>query len=145
MMNEILKIYSKGKVLNESLYNQLKVLDKVNPNFKGCGDEFLPNRDWWVIVRRKKIVAYCGSIYRQGICIFNRAWVHKSMRGQGIQKKFIRLRLRAAKNHIVITYVTKDNYISANNLIECGFRLYLPEYTYGGQEMLYFMKIKRKK
>jgi len=59
---KLLKIYSKGKILNFDAYIQLQELDRTNPNFKGCGNEFKHNRDWWVILDKKKtIVAYCGT------------------------------------------------------------------------------------
>ena len=55
----------------------------------------------------------------------------------------IKIRLKSASsfNHIAITYTTLDNFPSANNLISCGFRLYLPEYSYGGRDKLYFQKL----
>ncbi len=137
------KIFSFGNILDRETYEQLRELDYNNPNFKGCGDEFQFNREWWVILDEGEIVAYCGSIYSKGICIFNRAWVKKSHRGQGIQRRMIKTRLKAASTfcHIAITYTTLDNFPSANNLINCGFRLYLPEYSYGGSDKLYFQKL----
>lgn len=139
---KFIKVFSFGKVLRKGLYESLRELDTTNPSFKGCGDEFLENREWWVLVNtRGEIVAYCGAIFAQRICIFNRAWVHKSRRGMGVQKRMIRLRLRRARQfcRTAITYTTKDNYASINNLIRCGFKMYCPEYQYGGKEMLYFM------
>lgn len=137
------KIFSFGNILDRETYEQLRELDYNNPNFKGCGDEFQFNREWWVMLDEGEIVAYCGSIYSKGICIFNRAWVKKSHRGQGIQRRMIKTRLKAASTfcHIAITYTTLDNFPSANNLINCGFRLYLPEYSYGGSDKLYFQKL----
>jgi ribosomal protein S18 acetylase RimI-like enzyme len=81
-------------------------------------------------------------VYRDKICIFNRAWVHKSFRGMGVQKRMIRIRLKRAKEfcRIAITYTTLDNYPSVNNLTSCGFKYYNPEYAYGGRQMLYFMR-----
>jgi len=137
------KIFSFGNILDRETYEQLRELDYTNPNFKGCADEFQFNREWWVMLDEGEIVAYCGSIYSKGICIFNRAWVKKSHRGQGIQRRMIKTRLKAASTfcHIAITYTTLDNFPSANNLIDCGFRLYLPEYSYGGSDKLYFQKL----
>lgn len=139
----LFKIFSFGKVIYKGLYDSLQVMDKTNPNFKGCGNEFHENREWWVMVNNKnEIVSYCGSIYsKEGICIFNRAWVDKRYRGRGIQKRMIRLRLKRAKQFckIAITYTTLDNYQSVNNLTSCGFKYYSPEYAYGGRQMLYFM------
>jgi len=137
------KIFSFGNILDRDTYEQLRELDYTNPNFKGCADEFQFNREWWVMLDQGEIVAYCGSIYSKGICIFNRAWVKKSHRGLGIQRRMIKTRLKAASTfcHIAITYTTLDNFPSANNLISCGFRLYLPEYSYGGSDKLYFQKL----
>jgi GNAT superfamily N-acetyltransferase len=137
------KIFSFGNILDRETYEQLRELDYTNSNFKGCADEFQFNREWWVILDQGEIVAYCGSIYSKGICIFNRAWVKKSHRGQGIQRRMIKTRLKAASTfcHIAITYTTLDNFPSANNLIDCGFRLYLPEYSYGGSDKLYYQKL----
>jgi GNAT superfamily N-acetyltransferase len=137
------KIFSFGNILDRETYEQLRELDYTNPNFKGCADEFQFNREWWVMLDQGEIVAYCGSIYSKGICIFNRAWVKKSHRGQGIQRRMIKTRLKAASTfcHIAITYTTLDNFPSANNLIDCRFKLYLPEYSYGGSDKLYFQKL----
>jgi RimJ/RimL family protein N-acetyltransferase len=136
------KVFSLGRVINNDLYKVVQLMDKNI--FAGCNNEFKENREWWVILDdMSRIVAYCGSIYTEGICIFVRAWVKKSHRGKGIQKKMIRIRTKAAKDkgcYIVITYTTKDNYPSVNNLIAKGFKFYFPEYAYGGKEMLYWSK-----
>ena len=140
----IQKIFNQGEVLNIEVYDQLQELDKTDPNFKGCNNEFLPNRDWWVILDNKsQIIAYCGSLYSQGVCIFVRAWVDKKYRGMGIQKRFITLRLREAKKqgcHVACTYTTRDNYSSVNNLMGKEFKYYNPEYAYGGKDMMYFRR-----
>lgn len=136
------KIFSFGKVINESLYERVQLMDKNI--FYGCNNEFHSNREWWVFLDEKgRIGAYCGSIYANNICILIRAWVKKQYRGKGLQKKLIKIRIKSAlKNdcHTVITYTTKDNYPSSNNLISQGFKLYFPQYAYGGNEMLYWTK-----
>lgn len=138
------KVFSYGKVLDAKLYEQLILLDRTGPAFRECENEFKPNRDWWVLNhKRLGIIAYCGSSYSEGICIFLRAWVHKSKRGKGLQKHLIRLRLNAAKQRkckVAITYTMKWNYPSINNLIALGFKIYGPSWEYGGKEMLYFKK-----
>ena len=139
---KIKKIFNKGKILNKYLYLKLQELELNNPAFLGCGNEFMPNRDWWVYTDKKdKIIAYCGSVYSENICIFNRAWVKKEYRGKGLHKRMIAIRLMNAKrnSNIVITYTINDNFSSANNLINFGFKLYEPQYKYGG-DVLYFMK-----
>ena len=135
------KVFSLGKVIDARLYELVQIMDKNI--FFGCENEFKTNREWWVILNdSNKVIAYCGSIYTEGICIYIRAWVRKDNRGKGLQKKLINIRYKAAlkNSHTVITYTTKDNYPSANNLISQGFKLYFPEYAYGGKEMLYWIK-----
>jgi GNAT superfamily N-acetyltransferase len=135
------KVFSLGKVIDARLYELVQIMDKNI--FFGCANEFKINREWWVILNdSNKVIAYCGSIYSEGICIYIRAWVRKDNRGKGLQKKLINIRYKAAlkNSHTVITYTTIDNYPSANNLISQGFKLYFPEYAYGGKEMLYWIK-----
>lgn len=137
------KVYSTGKILNRLLYDQVKSFDAINPSFKLCDDEFKDNRDWWAIVVRKKLIAYCGCLYKDGICIFVRVWVHKDYRGKGLQRRMIKARVAAARKRKckkAITYTKMWNYPSANNLIKEQFLIYRPEYAYGGDEMLYFYK-----
>jgi GNAT superfamily N-acetyltransferase len=137
---KLVKIFNLGRVISERLYLQLKELDKKI--FYGCGNEFKKNRDWWVIEEEGKIVAYCGCIYSEGICIFNRAWVHRDYRGNGIQRRMINARLKAAKEtcNAAITYTTFDNVPSANNLIKTKFIMYNPMYKYAGDDKLYFIR-----
>lgn len=135
------KVFSFGRKLDARLYERVQIMDKNI--FFGCNNEFKPNREWWVILNDiGNIIAYCGSIYTEGICIYIRAWVRKDHRGKGLQKKLINIRYKAAlkRSNTVITYTTSDNYPSANNLISQGFKLYFPEYAYGGKEMLYWIK-----
>lgn len=135
------RIYNRGKILNESVYQNLIELD--SRVFYNCGNEFYNNRDWWVILDdRGEIIAYCGSWYRDKICMFNRAWVHPDYRGRGLQDKMIKKRIEAARNgcNVVITYTTHDNYPSANNLIKNKFKLYIPQHAYAGPGMIYFKK-----
>jgi GNAT superfamily N-acetyltransferase len=131
-----------GMVKNKELYSQLKELD--SRAFPGCDYDFADNRDWWVMLNDKgKIIAYCGSWYQSDISMFCRAWVHPEHRGKGLQTKMIKHRLKTAKGYgcnVAITYTTKDNCPSANNLIKNGFRLYLPQYSYAGDGMIYFSK-----
>lgn len=139
-MMRLVKIYSLGRIKSDYLYSQLQELDRhVFPN---CGNEFLNNRVWWVMEDCGKIIAYCGCIYSEGVCIFNRAWVHRNYRGNGIQRKMIKARLKAAKEycHVAITYTTFDNIHSANNLIKNKFTLYNPSFAYVGRDKLYFKR-----
>lgn len=137
------KIYSQGEILDVALYDALVILDQ-NIVFKGCANEFKENRDWWVVLNKYGvIIAYCGCLYSEGICIFVRALVDRKHRGNGLQRRMILTRIRAAKRNkckSIITYTTTDNIPSANNLIKCGFVLYNPSYAYVGKNVLYWIK-----
>ena len=126
---------------NSELYLRLKELDaKV---FPGCDNEFQPNRDWWVqLDYAQNIVAYCGCLYKDRICVFVRAWVTKAHRNKGIHKKLIRVRIdKAHRNRCksIVTYTVRNNYASANNLIKAGFLLHTPVYAYAGNDVMYFI------
>lgn len=62
-------------------------------------------------------------------------------RGQGLQKKLINVRIKWAKSQEadgVYTYTSKENIVSANNLIKCGFMLFEPPYKWGLDDGLYW-------
>ena len=112
-----IKVFSRGKVLKPNLYEQVIELDyKV---FSGCNDEFKLNRDWWVIVSGNQIIAYCGCGFTEGLCIFVRAWVHKDYRGQGLQKKMIKLRIKSSLQSM-LGYPTLVDPFAASRTITIG-------------------------
>ena len=139
----LIKVFNEGVVMDEILYTRLMNLDLyILPDFRDCGNEFKENRDWWVGIENGKIISYCGCLYTETFCLFNRAWVHPKYRGNGIQKQLIKVRLNAAKSKglVTITYTTIDNPASANSLIKKGFKLYIPSWYYAGKDKLYFRK-----
>lgn len=138
----LIKIFSQGTVLNEHAYDSLRMLDQ-HIVFPGCNNEFQKNREWWVMQDVSgMIIAYCGCLLSQGVCIFVRAWVHSSVRGKGLQRKMIKARIKTAKEtcQVAITYTTKDNIASINNLIKEGFLIYIPQEKYSGTEVLYWRR-----
>lgn len=135
---KLTKIFSFGKIYNNGVYANLKVLDE---QVFDADDEFKTNREWWVILDDNKIVAYCGSGYMENICHFVRAWVSPKYRGKGLQRKMIKTRLKAAKDYeVAITYTSIDNVVSSNNLISTGFKLYQPKYKWAGKQFNYWIK-----
>jgi len=76
-----------------------------------CAFAGLVSSPWW---------SDCGYLIRCGVV--------PDMRGQGLQKKFIRVRIRQAKalkmNWVITS--TYDNPASANSLIACGFKMFDP-------------------
>ena len=103
------------------------------------------NTYWWIAYDGKVIAGYAGlEIYQEReVAFLCRCGVIASHRGNGIQRRLIRVRERQARIEGMkrcVTYTSPCNYPSANNLIRCGYRLYKPEYPYGVANALYFQK-----
>ena len=101
---------------------------------------------WWIAYDNKTPAGFAGlTYYKVSQCAFLcRCGVLSQYRGLGLQKRFIRARERqVAKGEYrrIITYVAPYNIHSANNLIICGYKLYVPPYYWGVNNALYFEKI----
>ncbi len=78
-----------------------------------------------------------------GWSYLNSCGVRPTDRGQGLQKRLIRVRLRhaKAKGLTSLTYTLADNCHSINNLIACGFKAYNPAYPWvGDPNVVYWTK-----
>lgn len=96
---------------------------------------------WWVVYDPHP-VAFAGLLPMDDFGFLCRAGVLPSHRGQGLQRELIKRRLKEARRlglKMVITY-TMFNPASANSLIACGFRMYTPEWTWGGDTAQYWRK-----
>lgn len=100
---------------------------------------------WWVAYHKGMPAGFAGlKLHKpENAGFLCRAGVLTRYRGHGLQRSFIKVRTQKA-NLIgldsLITYVSYDNVISGNNLIKCGFKLYMPEYLWGVENALYFYK-----
>ena len=86
---------------------------------------------WWIATQDGVDCAFAGLVCSPwwtdcGYLI--RCGVVPDMRGQGLQKKFIRVRIRQAKTHKMNWVITStfDNPASANSLSACGFKMFNP-------------------
>jgi L-amino acid N-acyltransferase YncA len=100
---------------------------------------------WWIAENSAgQPIAFAGLKEVNGQTGFLcRVGVNKNKRGEGIQKKLIRVREAKAKKlglRWLITYCHPANLASANNLIACGMKLYSPQNPYGVPGALYFRK-----
>lgn len=93
---------------------------------------------WWVATRDDEVVGFAGAIpwvYKGESALYlYRCGVVRSARGHGLQRRLIRARVRHAREEgldEVWTYTSYMNARSSNNLIRCGFELWLPG-TWGG-------------
>ena len=100
---------------------------------------------WWIATENGVDIGFAGLVRTVSwtdcgyLC---RAGVIPTARGQGLQKQFIRVRLRQAKAlgwRWVITDTT-DNPASANSLISTGFKLFQPTKPWGFKNTLYWRR-----
>ena len=100
---------------------------------------------WWIASEDGVDIGFAGLVRTVSwtdcgyLC---RAGVVPTARGQGLQKKFINVRVRQAKalgwNWVVTD--TRLNPASANSLISCGFKMFEPTKPWGCKDTLYWRK-----
>lgn len=100
---------------------------------------------WWLAWDGDKAAGYAAiNPPLEGVRPYlSRAGVLPEYRGQGIQKRLIRARLAYARKQgwrEVVTDTSKDNVMSSNNLIGCGFRLFRPEVPWSFESGLYWVR-----
>jgi GNAT superfamily N-acetyltransferase len=101
---------------------------------------------WWIAYDGELPVAFAGvcQSYRWAdtgyLC---RAGVIRSHRGQGIQRRLVRVRELKGKRlgwNWLVTDTAPWNMPSANSLIGCGFRMFRPSRPWGIEGALYWRK-----
>jgi len=113
----------------ESVQTRLSVLQKKCLPYDKTYDT--NHGYWWIATKDGVDCAFAGLVcspWWSDCGYLIRCGVVPDMRGQGLQKKFIRVRVRQAKTlkmNWVITS-TYDNPASANSLISCGFKMFNP-------------------
>ncbi|MFI4971128.1 MAG: GNAT family N-acetyltransferase [Hyphomicrobiales bacterium] len=106
------------------------------------------NGHWWLafaIDEGREIAGFCGLTQTYGdpsIGYLKRAGVRLQHRGQGLQRRFVRVREARARKLGMRDLVTdtSDNPSSANNLIACGYRIYRPPSPWGFPHTIYWTK-----
>lgn len=102
---------------------------------------------WWLAVDESgKAIGFAGmrpSERWQQTAYLCRAGVLPEYRGQGIQKRLIRVRLAKARvlgNTHAITDCTTENPASARNLIAAGFKPYWPQNPWALPHSIYWIR-----
>lgn len=109
------------------------------------------NTEWWGAFDSElpgdygpELVAYAGArILNSGAWFLSRAGVREAWRGQGLQARLIRVRLkrgRALGCPRAVTYTVPDNAPSMRNLIRCGLQPYTPEVAWAGADVVYWRR-----
>jgi GNAT superfamily N-acetyltransferase len=118
--------------------------------FGDSADQVDPEWGWFWLVystdEERDISGFCqlAPTYaqRSTVAYLRRAGVRLRHRGRGLQRRMVRVRTTYARRlgfHTLVTDTT-DNPASANNLIACGFRLYLPQEPWGFNNTIYWTK-----
>jgi GNAT superfamily N-acetyltransferase len=104
---------------------------------------------WWLayaVDEGRDIAGFCGLVpttaHPKDMGYLKRAGVLLPHRGQGLQRRFVRVREAKARRVGFKTLVsdTTDNPSSANNLIACGYRIYTPHEPWGFNNTIYWKK-----
>jgi GNAT superfamily N-acetyltransferase len=100
---------------------------------------------WWIAEDDDEPVGFAG-LYRSvnwdnGVYLV-RSGVMPSHRGNGLQKRLIRVRLAFAKRSGFKLAVSETTFNppSANSLIACGFKTFTPPNLWGPKGAIYFRK-----
>lgn len=100
-------------------------------------------RTWWIAwlvqgrSKQRTPVGFCAmrpSVIAQH-AYFCRAGVALAHRRRGLYRRMIQASALDAKRKGfvgVVTYTSRENTDSANALVSCGFKLYVPPYEYAG-------------
>lgn len=109
--------------------------EPVDTNF-GC---------WWIASEDGRDIGFAGltrTVSWVDCGYLCRAGVVPNCRGQGLQKKFIRVRIRQAKalGWKWLVTDTTDNPASANSLIACGFKIFEPTKPWGFANTIYWRR-----
>jgi GNAT superfamily N-acetyltransferase len=130
-------------IRKESIQDKLSALQKICLPYDQPIDTNFGS--WWIASEGGRDIGFAGlvrSVSWTDCGYLCRAGVVPVARGQGLQKQFIRVRIRQAKAlgwRWVVTDTT-DNPASANSLIATGFKLFQPTKPWGFKNTLYWRR-----
>lgn len=139
-----LKLAARPGQLSEAVRATLNALDAQI--FTDCSPYPKDDCYWWIVSNGKQDpVAFAGlkplNGLNKGMGFLCRAGVLPTARGNGLQRRLIKVRVSMARRIAlkeVITYTSRENYRSAANLLRSGFRFYRPSQEWGVPHALYF-------
>jgi GNAT superfamily N-acetyltransferase len=130
------------KIANRLDMGDVAALDEAC--FPGDARAELGGSIWWLAWDDDLPVGFAGiTLLGYGIAYLCRAGVIESHRGRGVHGSLIRARIayaRICELNQIITYTKVDNTASANNLIDDGFELYLPENQWAGEKNVLYWR-----
>jgi len=110
-------------------------------------DDALPTNKgwWWIVYQDDRPIGFCSlrKSAQWGDAVYLcRAGILPKYRGKKLQKRLIRVRERLAKR-LKMNWLISDTYnnpASANSLISCGLRMFIPSKPWGAEGTLYWRK-----
>jgi GNAT superfamily N-acetyltransferase len=107
-----------------------------------------PSCGWsWIAYDGREVAGFCHLVHTEGatrdtLAYLKRAGLRLPHRGQGLQRRFVRVREALARRAGFKACVsdTTDNPSSANNLIKCGYKIYTPQQPWGFNNTIYWYK-----
>lgn len=117
----------RAQIKREYTLARIRALDAgLFPNDDPMPEFILQDSLWWIASQSGQVAGY-GGLYLgiEGQAWLVRTGVLPTFRGQHLQRKLIRARLRAARKAgvpAVDTYTHVTNIASQRSLIACGFR-----------------------
>ena len=131
---------------DEDLDDVLEIERECFPTGSGRDVESWDRWQWWIAEDSEGPCGFAAAVVVEGSdqCYLALAGVSARARGQGLQRRLIRVREAWARGRCCgecITYTATWNHASANNLIRCGYRLYEPEDRWGFGDALYWLRL----
>jgi len=117
---------------------QLEILPADTPEDTETGH-------WWVAYDNGNPIGFCGmrksSRWSDTVYLCRAGVVYKAQ-GKGLQKRLIRVRERQAKRMKMNWLITDTFYnpASANSLIACGFKMFIPSKPWAYKDTCYWRK-----
>jgi GNAT superfamily N-acetyltransferase len=117
----------RAQIKREYTLDRIRALDAgLLPNDDPMPEFILRDSLWWIVESGRRVAGY-GGLYLgiEGEAWLVRTGVLPAFRGQHLQRRLIRTRLRAARKAgvpAVDTYTHVTNIASQRSLIACGFR-----------------------
>jgi hypothetical protein len=113
--------------------------------FDGASIPEFDQGHWWLAFFDAMPVAFAGLVLstRAGNAgYFSRVGVLQKHCGNRLQLRLMRAMEKRAKHNgwSCVISDTTDNFVSANNFIRAGYRLYQPQYPWGWPNTLYWRK-----
>lgn len=124
-------------------------IERLHTDLFGGGRSAVPllhKGYWWLAYEGGEVVAFAGLVHSshyQKTGYLCRAGVAGHSQGQGIQKKLIRARVAKARRlgwHFAMCDTHTRNPASANSLISCGFKMFVPFRKWNGRDHVYWQR-----